>query len=894
MADTIEEYASKLKIKPKLLIEQLKRAGIPCDKGLELTEEHKQRLLEQLKQDHGAQNEASAVTHFTVVREEVTQLTVRKQGTTTQKKVNVVTKKKRKFIKRKPIVEEEKPPVPAEEVAVKPDVDVPASEVEVPQEDNTREEVQETAPVIEAKEGDPLTALAAVPSASEDSNAPLIEETPSTGEVSLTPEKDSQASQAKQEAEVVHAVETSAPEVKPSSGFSKESPKEAQTKERSTKGRDKGEKSPKEAQKKKGQKGAGKFSQKGKYFSGQDSKEPRGKSKKKKDRHKRYEDKTASSQMPTRHGFEKPTEPVVKEVGLSEGEDILVSELAQRMSLKGSEVIKALMKHGQMLTINQAVDPVTAMLVVEELGHKPVLRQKQTVEDTIKIQYKGEPESRAPVITIMGHVDHGKTSLLDFIRRTRVASGEAGGITQHIGAYHVKTPRGGITFIDTPGHSAFSNMRARGAKCTDLVVLVVAADDGVKPQTVEAIQHARAGEVPIVVAVNKIDKENMDVDRIKTELSNHDVIPEDWGGDTMFMPVSAKTGQGIDELLESILLQAEILELSAYKEGFAKGIVIESRLDKGRGPVATVLIQNGALKKGDILVSGTEFGRVRAMLNDSGRSLDKAGPSIPVEVLGLSGAPVAGDEVVVVADERKAREIASYRQSQSRESRMARQQASKLEGFMDRMQEGELRHLNIILKADVQGSVEALNDVLEKLSNDEVRVNIVGKGVGGLNESDVNLAMASKGILVGFNVRADASARRLAEQEGIQLHYFGIIYDVIDAVQSAITGLIGPKFKEEIVGLAEVRDVFRSSKFGAIAGCKVIEGKVKRNLPIRVLRNNVVIYEGSLESLKRFKEDVTEVRSGMECGIGVKNYNDVKVGDQIEVFDNVEVDPKQS
>lgn len=590
-----------------------------------------------------------------------------------------------------------------------------------------------------------------------------------------------------------------------------------------------------------------------------------------------------------KHGFEKPTAPVVKEVIIPE--TISVSELASRMSVKGVEIIKVLMKMGAMATINQVLDQDTAALVCEEMGHHAVLRKQDTVEDTINITYEGEKIPRAPIVTIMGHVDHGKTSLLDYIRRTKVAAGEAGGITQHIGAYHVETPRGMITFLDTPGHAAFSAMRARGAKCTDVVILVVAADDGVKPQTVEAIQHAKAAQVPLVVAINKIDKEGVDLDRIKNELSQQNVISEEWGGDTMFVKVSAKTGEGIEELLESILLQAEVLNLKAISECPATGLVVESRLDKGRGPVATILVLNGTLKKGDIIISGLQYGRVRSMQDENGQVINEAGPSIPVEVFGLSGTPAAGDEMTSVSDERKAREIALFRQGKYREVRMARQQASKLEGFMDRMQETGVRQLNIVLKADVQGSIEALVDVLEKLSNDEVTVKIVGKGVGGLNESDVNLAMASKAIIVGFNVRADSTARRLAGNEGIEIHYFSIIYDVIDTIKAAITGMIGPKFKEQIVGLAEVRDVFRSSKFGAIAGCMVVEGQIKRNLPIRVLRNDVVIYEGSLESLRRFKEDASVVRSGMECGIGVKNYNDVKAGDKIEVYEKVEVLP---
>ncbi len=496
---------------------------------------------------------------------------------------------------------------------------------------------------------------------------------------------------------------------------------------------------------------------------------------------------------------------------------------------------------------------------------------------------------RAPIVTIMGHVDHGKTSLLDYIRKTKVAAGESGGITQHIGAYHVDTKNGMVTFLDTPGHAAFTAMRARGSKVTDVVILVVAADDGVMPQTVEAIQHAKAAEAPIVVAINKIDKEGADIDRIKTELSHRDVLPEDWGGDVPFVPVSALTGEGVDDLLEIVALQAEVLELKAIPTGSAKGVIVESRLDKGRGPVATVLVQNGCLRKGDIIVSGLVYGRIRAMIDEVGRNVVEAGPSIPVEVLGLSGTAVSGDDVVVVSSERKAKEVSIYRQAKFREMKLAKQQATKLEGFLTRMKEGKANNLNIVLKADTQGSVEAISEVLAKMSNEEATVKIVSQAVGGINESDISLAMASSAILIGFNVRADAMARKLAESEGVDLNYFSVIYDVVDAVESSLKGMLTPKMKEKIIGLAEVRDVFRSSKFGSIAGCMVVEGSMKRSRPIRVLRNNVVIYKGELESLKRFKDDASEVRQGMECGIGVKDYNDVKVGDQIENFEMVEV-----
>ncbi|MCC7122037.1 MAG: translation initiation factor IF-2 [Gammaproteobacteria bacterium] len=586
-----------------------------------------------------------------------------------------------------------------------------------------------------------------------------------------------------------------------------------------------------------------------------------------------------------KHGFERPTAPVVRDVLVPES--LTVAELAQRMSVKAAEVIKVMMSMGTMATINQMIDQDTALLIIEEMGHKGKAVRENALEEALleSAEGGGDLTARAPVVTIMGHVDHGKTSLLDYIRKSQVAAGEAGGITQHIGAYRVQTPNGPITFLDTPGHEAFTAMRARGAKVTDIVILVVAADDGVMPQTEEAIKHARAAGVPLIVAINKIDKGGADLDRVRQELSVQGVISEEWGGDTLFAPVSAKTGEGVDALLEAISLQAEVLELKSAMSGAAKGVVIESRLDKGRGPVATVLVQRGTLRKGDVLLTGTEFGRVRAMIDANGATVDVAGPSDPVEVLGLSGTPNAGDDAMVVDDERKAREIAIFRQDKDRESKLARQQASKLENVFQQMKEGETTSLKILIKADVQGSAEALSEALVRLSAPDVRVEIVASGVGGINESDVNLALASKAYMIGFNVRADSAARRLVDDEGIDLRYYSIIYDVIDDVKAAITGLLSPEIRETIVGVAQVREVFRSSKLGAIAGCIVTTGAVKRNNPIRVLRDNVVIYEGELESLRRFKDDVGEVKAGTECGIGVKNYNDVKPGDQIEVYE---------
>jgi len=590
----------------------------------------------------------------------------------------------------------------------------------------------------------------------------------------------------------------------------------------------------------------------------------------------------------SRHGFQEPTAPVVREINIPE--TITVAELAQRMSLKGTELIKALMNMGTMTTINQMIDQDTASILVEELGHVPKLLKENAIEEDILIHDDTrEALPRCPVVTIMGHVDHGKTSLLDYIRHTKVAASEAGGITQHIGAYKVATDKGEITFLDTPGHAAFTEMRARGARVTDIVILVVAADDGVMPQTIEAVQHSKAAAVPLIVAVNKIDREQADPERVKQELSNHEVIPESWGGDTIFVNVSAHTGEGIDDLLDAVLLQAEVLELKAPATGPASGTVIESRLDRGRGAVATVLVQSGELHKGDMLLAGQEFGRVRSLIDYLGQEVPSAGPSTPVEVLGLSGPAKSGDEAVVVEDDRKAREISSFRQSKDREVRLARQQASKLENLFAKMGDSSEQSFSVVIKADVHGSIEALRDALGNLSTDEVRVDIVASGIGGISETDANLAMASNATIIGFNVRADSAARKLIEDEGLSLHYFSIIYDVIDSVKAAMSGMLAPEVRETIIGVADVRDVFRSRRFGDIAGCMVTEGTVKRHNPIRVLRDHIVIYEGELESLRRHKDDVNEVKSGTECGIGVKNYNDVKPGDQIEVFERVEV-----
>jgi len=593
-----------------------------------------------------------------------------------------------------------------------------------------------------------------------------------------------------------------------------------------------------------------------------------------------------------KHVFQKPVDKKVIDVVIPD--EITVADLAQLMALKSGVVVKELMKMGEMATINQMIDQETAFLVVEELGHTPVAATSETLEDELNQQFEvintdSDQQPRAPVVTVMGHVDHGKTSLLDYIRESRVASGEAGGITQHIGAYHVDTPKGMITFLDTPGHAAFTAMRARGAQSTDVVILVVAADDGVMPQTEEAVQHARAAGVPLVVAINKIDKEGADPERVTTELAGKDVIPEDWGGDTQFLKVSAHTGEGIEELLEAVLLQSELLELKAPVDVPARGVVVESRVDKGRGVVATALVQQGTLRKGDFMLAGESVGKIRALNDDARQPTAEAGPSIPVEILGLDEPPQAGDEFFVVADERKAKEIAQQRQDQSRKEKFSRQQAAKLENMFTDMESGEVKKLPLVVKTDVRGSLEALTSALHDFATEEVAVEIVASGVGGITESDINLALTTGAIVLGFNVRASAVARQLAEKEQIEVRYYSVIYNLLDEVKQALSGMLAPETKEEIVGIAEVRDVFRSPKFGAIAGCMVTEGVVYRNKPIRVLRDNIVIFQGELESLRRFKDDAQEVRNGMECGIGVKDYNDVKSGDQIEVYDVTEV-----
>ena len=827
---SVNEFAKTVGIPVERLLEQLQEAGVATMQADSLIgDEDKQKLLSYLRSKHGASEQGAAPRRVTLKRKSVSEVKLGSGRGASAKTVTVEVRKKRTYVKRSVVVEEESRRLEQEKAEQEAAEEALRREEEARKQEEARRLAEEAA--ARKAEEEKLAAKSAV------APAPVVEEAPAR----------------KKEEKKAHRRE----EVEEKKQKAKPAPRQPEKKEKH-----------------------GKLG-----LSGDARRTARAPRRKKAGR-------TVKAAAP-QHGFEKPVGPVVREIAVPEA--ITVAELAQRMSVKAGEVIKVLMKMGTMVTINQMLDQDTAAILVEEMGHKAVLQKESSVEDEIAIgtaSDTGEEFTRPPVVTIMGHVDHGKTSLLDYIRKSKVTAGEAGGITQHIGAYHVDIEGGTITFLDTPGHAAFTAMRARGAKVTDIIILVVAADDGVMPQTKEAIEHARAAEVPLIIAVNKIDKPEADPDRVKTELSQLDVIPEEWGGDTMFVNLSAKTGQGVDELLEGILLQSEVLELKATQDGPAHGVIIESRLDRGRGVVASLLVQQGTLHKGDILLAGQEYGRVRAMLDENGKPVAEAGPSIPVEILGLSGTPNAGDEALVVASERKAREVALFRQGKFREIKLARQQAAKLENMFAQMEEGEVSTLNVVLKADVQGSVEAITDALNKLSTDEVRVNTISSGVGGITESDVNLALASGAVIIGFNVRAEAGTRSIAQEEGVDIRYYSVIYDLIDEIKQAMSGMLAPEFKEEIIGLAEVRDVFRAPKIGAIAGCMVTEGVVKRSNPIRVLRDNVVIYEGELESLRRFKDDVNEVKQGMECGIGVKNYDDVKIGDQIEVYERVQVSRK--
>ena len=855
---SVEQFATELGLLTAVLLEQLQAAGVSKEVAKDgLTEKDKNQLLDYLRKVHGATEDKGKIT---LTRRQTTEIK-KSDSTGKARTIQVEVRKKRVFVKRDLM---DSATADNDEAAIEPAVPVvtvtpiplaPVSVVDSAQKELRAEEAKKQAELIarqvaeikekkgrnkpnliEAKDTEPATAVVAVP---------VLTEIGIPAQTSVATEG------------TLHK-----PVVKPEDKAAKAEKKKKQTKQVIWKD---------ESSEKRGLKTRGDLSG-GKGW------------RTRRDRHSKD-----SSEDQGNHAFSVPTETVVHEVMVPE--TISVGALAQKMTVKAAEVIKTLMKMGNMVTINQMLDQETAMIVVEEMGHVAKYAALDSPEafladtDLPTMEYQTEP--RAPVVTVMGHVDHGKTSLLDYIRRARVASGEAGGITQHIGAYHVETERGMITFLDTPGHEAFTAMRARGAKVTDLVVLVVAADDGVMPQTIEAVHHAKAAKVPIVVAVNKIDKPEANSERIRQELVTQGVVPEDWGGDTMFIEVSAKTGQGIDALLESILLQAEVLELKAAKEAPARGIVIESRLDRGRGPVATILVQSGTLKRGDNLLAGAVFGRVRAMLDENGKPVETAGPSIPVEIQGLSDVPVAGESVVVMIDERKAREIALFRQGKFRDVKLARQQTVKLENIFD--QKGDIKILALIIKADVQGSYEALTHALDKLSTDEVKVNIIHSGVGAITESDINLALASKAVVIGFNSRADTVARKLIGSAGVDVRYYSIIYEAVDEIKAALSGMMAPERKESIIGLVEIRQVFRISKVGAVAGCYVLEGVIRRASSVRLIRNGEVIHTGELDSLKRFKDDVKEVKGNFECGLSLKNFNDIEVGDQLEVYEIIEV-----
>jgi translation initiation factor IF-2 len=857
MAQTnVAQFAKELGVPAAMLLEQLQAAGVSkaLVEDTPLTEQDKTQLLEYLQRVHGTKESKNKIT---LTRKQTSEIK-KADAAGRSRTIQVEVRKKRVFVKR----EATAPAGEGEPTPAIPTFDADQAALR-------EEEARKQAELISRQAADAV-AKAEREKKRKPAEEPVLRESapeaaPTEAKaVQLEPQPEvsqSKAAEAKAAAGTLHK-----PAAKPGESAAKQDKKGVKKQAKGTTWRD--DTAKKRTIKTRGDEGG---------VAGWHARKDRA-------------GKARSDGTAPVHAFSLPTEPVVHEVLVPE--TISVATLAQKMSVKAAEVIKALMKLGTMVTINQVLDQDTAIIVVEEMGH--VAKRAKLDDPEAFLNEPQQPstvlaEPRAPVVTVMGHVDHGKTSLLDYIRRTRVASGEAGGITQHIGAYHVETPKGMITFLDTPGHEAFTAMRARGAKVTDLVVLVVAADDGVMPQTVEAIHHATAAKVPIVVAVNKVDKPEAQPERIRQELVAHAVVPEDWGGDTMFVDVSAKTGKNIDGLLESILLQAEVLELTAPRVAPAKGIVIESRLDKGRGPVATVLVQSGTLNRGDIVLAGAVFGRVRAMLDETGHPVPHAGPSIPVEIQGLSDVPIAGEEVVVLTDERKAREIALFRQGKFRDVKLAKQQAAKLEGMFDQMATGESKALALVIKADVQGSQEALSHALQKLSTDEVKVNIVHSGVGAITESDINLALASNAVVIGFNTRADATAKKLVSAHGVDVRYYNVIYDAVDEVKAALSGMLAPEQKESVTGMVEVRQVFHISKVGTVAGCYVLEGLVRRNSLVRVLRDNVVIHSGELDSLKRFKDDVREVKGGFECGLSVKNFNDIKVGDQLEAYEVVEV-----
>ena len=901
---TVAQFATELKVPPQLLLEQLRAAGV-VKKAEEdaLSDEDKARLLESLRKAHGA--EAPEKKKITLTRKQTTEI---KQADASGKArtIQVEVRKKRVFVKRDESAVEAEVPAPVAAPVIDEAELAKREEEARRQAEFTARQMQEAR---ERAEHAQRELAAAHQKEQQDVDAARELEAAAAAELLRAEQAQRDADRAAKEAadaqqRARRAVEEEVAAIKSMMAAPKKVAKPAEpptagtlhkptTKPEAKPGEKKDEKKPgvkevksgklasswsEEQQKKRQLKTRGDTSGGTGAWRG-----PKGHRK-----HGRDESEGAQAAM--------PAEATVRDVSVPE--TITVADLAHKMSVKAAEVIKVLMKLGQMVTINQVLDQDTAMIVVGELGHNAIAAKLDDpeallAESEATAATSAGPEAvaepRPPVVTIMGHVDHGKTSLLDYIRRTKVAAGEAGGITQHIGAYHVETPRGIITFLDTPGHEAFTAMRARGAKATDIVILVVAADDGVMPQTKEAIAHAKAAGVPLVVALNKIDKPEANLDRVKQELVANGVVPEDYGGESPFIPVSAKTGKGVDELLENVLLQAEVREFKAVKDGPAKGLVIESQLDKGRGPVATVLVQSGTLKRGDVVLAGSSFGRVRAMLDEAGKPIQEAGPSIPVEIQGLSDVPAAGDELIVLGDERKAREIALYRQGKFRDTKLAKQQAAKLENMFENMGEGAARTLPLIIKADVQGSQEALTHALTKLSTDEVKVQVVHAQVGGITESDVNLALASKAVIIGFNVRADVSARKLAEGNGIDIRYYNIIYDAVDEVKAALSGLLAPEQREQVLGLVQIRQIFRVPKIGAVAGCMVVDGVVKRTASARLLRDNVVIWTGELDSLKRFKDDVKEVKAGFECGLSLKGYDDIKEGDQLEIFEVQEV-----
>ena len=898
---TIKAFAEQIGIEPERLVKQLGDAGIP-GKTLDdsLRDEEKRALLDHLRGGAAAAPAAPTGRGKITLKKKTTSEIQQTSKTGIARTVQVQTKKRRTFVKREVLEQQEAERQEVERerqeqaIADKAEQERLAAEeakqAELAEQQRLEEEAAAELAESEAKlaqqqeaEAEEVVAQAetAEPTSessdSENNEAVADAEAPiETAEVSPDPAPES-APEAKPDEPARRRREVAMPSIIRKAGDRKRvSPIVRQAEAKPATPAPAADKTSRAKPKKKA-------------FAGREELHvARGRKKRKEKRRPNNIKSSVSDQ----HAFERPVAPVVRDVAI--GETISVTDLAAQMSVKAAEVVKELFKMGTMVTINHTLDQDTAMLVVEEMGHNAVeakaddpeafIQQNQEVEED---QSGWEP--RCPVVTVMGHVDHGKTSLLDYIRKAKVTDGEAGGITQHIGAYQVETSNGKVTFLDTPGHEAFSAMRARGAQATDLIILVVAADDGVKPQTVEAIKHAKAANVPLVVAINKMDKDSADPDRVKQELATEEVIPEDWGGDVIMIPVSAHTGDGVDDLLDSLAIQSELLELKGRPDGNATGIVVEARLDKGRGAISTILVQHGELKYGDIVLIGRETGRVRAMVNDAGQTIKIAGPSMPVEIQGMSGVPAAGDEVLVVDDERKAREAAEFREQKDRESRLARQQAAKLENMFSQMGEGDVKNVNVLIKGDVQGSIEALSESLAKLSTEDVKVSVVHGMVGAINESDVNLAMASSAVVIGFNVRADAQARKLAEQEDVQIRYYSIIYEVIDDVKAAMEGLLDPEIREDFIGYVEVREVFKAPKIGTIAGCYVTEGLVKRNAFVRVLRDSVVIFEGTIDSLRRFKDDVSEVKNGTECGIGVTNYNDIKVGDQLEIFEKTEV-----